>query len=172
MVASCMLTSLALTIIFLGCRGVTAPEVAQLRQAEVELPSLLVVPGAPDHCRASWVFEGPIPVGAQPEDPFRQVPGVLEGAAFGACTLMGPTHEGGWLWVLMSFEPGFRGALRCVIDELRSPALQVGPVDLVAPEGMKIKILLMDPAQAAARIIPMESIPCPALAEPEPQPEP
>ncbi len=160
MVASGMtpLLSIATILAALGCRSVASPAPGPA-PAEA-IAAVVVVPGAPAACRASWVFAAPPPPDAREHEPFRQVAGVLHGASFGACTLMGPTEEGGWLWVLMSFEPGYRGALSCTVEESVSPHLQVGPPQLALPAGIKAKFLQMDPELAIARVIPTESIPC------------
>jgi len=164
-VASGMFLFAALALALFGCRSFAAPDTTPPPEAASGLPPVVVVPGAPAACRASWVFAGPAPPSAEPGAPFQQYAGVLEGAAFGACTLMGPTSDGDWLWVLMSFEPGFRGALRCSMDGLRSAHLQVGPSELALSEGIKATFALMDLELAAARIIPSEARPCPVEAD-------
>lgn len=122
------------------------------------------VRGPTERCRASYVFVGP-EYGQAPDDGvFRQFSAVLEGADFGACTLMGPSERGDWLWVLMSWEPGFRGELSCWIGDQRSPTVRVLDTDGPLPEDVKIKFLYMDDQAATDRVIPSGSDPCPDLS--------
>ncbi len=95
---------------------------------------------------------------------FRQYSGTLDGADFGACTLMGPTPAGDWLWVLMSFEPGFRGSLSCWVGSQRSPTLVVMDAAAPLPEQVRARYLFMDPMQLAERVVPMGLEPCPDLS--------
>ncbi|MFH1468355.1 MAG: hypothetical protein ABIO70_28460, partial [Pseudomonadota bacterium] len=111
-------------------------------------PRSLTVPGAPEGCRASWVLSALPPPGGGAV--FRQVPGEVELEGFGACTLMGPVDDGRWLWVLMSFEPGWRGAIRCQAGGRRSPELVVGGPEVVAPVGVKVDLAGMDEAEIQA----------------------
>lgn len=125
---------------------------------------VLWVKGPTEHCRATYVFVGPVHEGAGDAERFKQYPGTLDGAAFGACTLMGPSLRGEWLWVLMSFEPGFRGPLSCWIGTQRSPTLEVTGSDQPLPEHVRARFLLMEAELAAQRIVPAGSEPCPDLS--------
>ncbi len=121
------------------------------------------VRGPTERCRVSYVFAGPVAAGAPADGHFRQFSGTLDGAGFGSCTLMGPTEEGEWLWVLMSFERGFRGELSCWVGKQRSPTLLVVADDGPLPEDFKVKYLFMDPELEEGRVLPSESAPCPDL---------
>jgi hypothetical protein len=128
------------------------------------------VRGPTEGCRASYVFVGPVYEQAPEDGIFRQFPAVLDGAGFGACTLMGPSKSGDWLWVMMSWEPGFRGELSCWIGDQRSPTVQVLGLDGPLPEHVKIKFLHMDELAAANRVIPSGSEPCPDLSPADAEP--
>lgn len=148
--------AVVLLLVLAGCA--TAPDALPARAA-------LPVPGPPEGCRASWVIAGPAPRHAPAGGPFRQVPGRLAGMEHGACALLGPDPEGVWRWVLMGFEPGFRGEISCRAAGLRSPVLLVGDPALPAPPGVKVDLSAMDAGEieAAARgAIPTRAEPCPA----------
>jgi hypothetical protein len=131
---------------------------------------VIEVRGPPEHCRASYVFVGPAYEQGPGDGIFRQYPAVLEGAAFGACTLMGPTKSGDWLWVVMSWERGFRGELSCWIGEQRSPTVVVLGQDGPLPGHVKIKFLDMAEQAAQDRVIPSGSDPCPGLSPADAEP--
>ncbi len=128
------------------------------------------VRGPTERCRATYVFLGPVYEGAD-RQVFKQYPGTLDGADFGACTLMGPSKRGEWLWVLMSFEPGFRGTLSCWIGDQRSPTLEVVDSDGPLPAYIRGRYLFMDAEQAASRVVPVGAEPCPDLSPDEHGPQ-
>ena len=154
----------------LGCAFPGDVEALPVQAAPPSSEAPVVVRGPTERCRASYVYLGPVYEQAESDGIFRQYKGTLDGADFGACTLMGPTALNEWLWVVMSWEPGFRGELSCWIGTQRSPTLQVIGSDGPVPEQIKIKYLFMDAAAAAARVIPSGSEPCPDLSPEDAEP--
>jgi hypothetical protein len=149
--ADCGARALALALLLAGCARPGGG------------PRQIVVPGAPEGCRASWVLGAPPP--REGGTGFRQVPGVVEMEGFGACTLLGPAQDGRWRWVLMSFEPGWRGEVRCRAGGQRSPLLLVGGPEVEVPAGVKVDLAGMDAAEieAAGRgVVPSTAGACPA----------
>ncbi len=122
------------------------------------------VRGPTEHCRATYVFVGPVYEDALDVEQFKQYPGILDGVDFGSCTLMGPSLRGDWLWVMMSFEPGFRGTISCWIGSQRSPTLEVVEDSGPLPEHIRARYLYMDERLLEQRVVPIGSDPCPELS--------
>jgi hypothetical protein len=150
--------------VLLGCvQAIRGPQHAP-EPAPVVIQPSAQVRGPTERCRASYVFAGSAPPDARAADPFQQREGVLQGAAFGACVQMGPTELDEWIWVLMPFEPGFRGTVHCQVGDQRSLALEVVDADGSLPDWIRGRYAFMDAQQAAARIVPGASEPCPDLS--------
>lgn len=162
--ACAMISARSVFCFLLGClQALRGPEPGPESFREPVEPSAQVR-GPTERCRATYVFVGTAPAQAGASDAFRQREGVLRGIDFGACVLMGPTAREEWLWVLMPFEPGFRGTLYCELDEQRSPALEVTDPSAGLPDWIRGRYASMDPLQAAARIVPSSNDPCPDIS--------
>jgi hypothetical protein len=152
---------LPLLLVNLGCAMLLGGESAAEPPPMVGAP--LALRGPTEGCRATYVFTAAPHDAAAERETFYQYPATLDGVEFGSCTLMGPTLDYEWLWVVMVFEPGFRGQVSCWSGSQRSAILEVVDQDGPVPDGFVAKYHLMDPAQAAQRIIPSSSPPCPDL---------
>ncbi len=148
----------------LGCAVGAGVQGHGLRPPPMSSQPAIAVRGPTEHCRATYVFLGPVYEQAENPDVFKQYPGTLDGADFGACTLLGPSLRGEWLWVMMSFETGFRGELSCWVGTQRSPTLEVVGSDQPLPDHIRGRYLFMDQGAVDGRIVPTGSQPCPDLS--------
>ena len=98
---------------------------------DVSLEQVIAVPGPPPGCRAIYLLPAPDLAAVAATSVDQALPGTWKGDGGGGCALGVASAEVVPHWMFSPADTGYRGHVRCSVDSVDSPVLQV--VDQASP---------------------------------------